>query len=114
MCEAQSCQAKGMILKFLLEWQDFKSETIEHQPRKALVTTSLLVVGDCWVLFHLRTEMDGSRVAWRHSAGFRKVQEWCKWMSSGINQRWEREFGKYKGQYLCLTSGSRGQQKEEN
>jgi hypothetical protein len=67
MRKAQSCQAKGMKLKVLPQWQDYesetdyKSETLEHQLRKPLVTTSLLVVGDCWVLLHLRTEMDGSR-----------------------------------------------------
>jgi hypothetical protein len=32
----------------------------------------------------------------------------------GGNSRWERDFGKKKGHYLCVTSGSRGQQKEEN
>ena len=83
-----------MRLKVLPQWQDYQSETLEHQPQKPLVTTSLLVVGDCWVLLHLRTEMDGSGVAWCHSAGFRKGWEWCKWMSAGRNWQMRKEVWK--------------------
>jgi hypothetical protein len=31
----------------------------------------------------------------------------------GGTGRWERDFGKYKGQYLCVTSGSRGHKRRK-
>ena len=109
-----------MRLKVLPQWQDYKietdykSETLENQPRKPLVTTSLLVVGDCWVLLHLRTEMDGSRVAWCHSLGCRKGWEWFKWMSAGRNRQMGKGFWKIQRTVSLCDIREQRAQKEEN